>query len=140
MDIKELTPSKTSSNMLYYFAENDEDIEILNQVKQKYPVKYTKFLLKLFESSDAIRKQYLPSPKEIMTYGTPTPFEEGKHASKTYGLERLYRDRVLITPNFDCPAYCRFCYKKSRVMRNKPEMTFEDINKVVDEVGYFPLQ
>lgn len=86
---------------------------MINEVIKKYPVKVTPFLLKLLEKSEAIRKQFLPSMLELKTNGTPTPFEEGKKASKTYGLERLYRDRVLITPHFDCPAYCRFCYKKA---------------------------
>jgi len=135
METIEKTLKKVSNKTIYHFAKNQEDIELLEKIKQKYPVKYTSFLLKLFENSEAIRKQFLPSPQEYTTNGTSTPFEEGKKASKTYGLERLYRDRVLITPHFDCPAYCRFCYKKSRVMRNKPAMTFDEIDTVVHEVG-----
>ena len=135
MEIIEKSSTKSSDKIINHFAKNEKDIEIIEKVKQKYPVKYTTFLTKLFEQSEAIRKQFLPSPLELKTNGTPTPFEEGKKASKTYGLERLYRDRVLITPHFDCPAYCRFCYKKSRVMRNKPAMTYEEIDKVVKEVG-----
>ncbi len=135
MEILEKTLNKASDKFIYHFAKNQDEIELIKQVRQKYPVKYTTFLSKLFESSEAIRKQFLPSVNEYSTNGTATPFEEGKEASKTYGLERLYRDRVLITPNFDCPAYCRFCYKKSRVMRNKPGMTYEEIDKVAEEVG-----
>jgi KamA family protein len=135
MEIKEKTLDKVSDKTIYHFAKSQEDIEIIKKVREKYPVKYTSFLHKLFEKSEAIRKQFLPSPQEHTTNGTATPFEEGKKASKTYGLERLYRDRVLITPHFDCPAYCRFCYKKSRVMRNKPAMTYEEINAVAYEVG-----
>jgi lysine 2,3-aminomutase len=82
-----------------------------------------------------VRKQYLPSPKEFFTKGTETPFEEGKKSSKTYGLERLYRDRVLLTPHFDCPAYCRFCYKKSRVMRGKRGMTLQEIDTAAQEIS-----
>jgi len=135
MEILEKKPTQPLEKIINHFAENEKDIEIIERVKQKYPVKYTTFLTKLFEQSEAVRKQFLPSPLEITSNGTPTPFEEGKKASKTYGLERLYRDRVLITPHFDCPAYCRFCYKKSRVMRNKPAMTYDEINTVVEEVG-----
>jgi len=131
----EKKPTQPIDKVINHFAKNEKDIEIIEKIKQKYPVKYTTFLTKLFEQSEAVRKQFLPSPLEITTTGTPTPFEEGKKASKTYGLERLYRDRVLITPHFDCPAYCRFCYKKSRVMRNKPAMTYDEINTVVEEVG-----
>jgi lysine 2,3-aminomutase len=135
MEILEKSVKNATDKVIYHFANSQEDIKIIEQVKQKYPVKYTPFLLKLFTKSEAIRKQFLPSVEELTTNGTPTPFEEGKKASKTYGLERLYRDRVLITPHFDCPAYCRFCYKKSRVMRNKPAMTYDEIDLVIAEVG-----
>ncbi|MBI9067847.1 MAG: radical SAM protein [Salinivirgaceae bacterium] len=129
------THTVNKTDLKNYFAKTHEDLEIIHQVKDKYPVKLTPHIEKLARESEAIRLQYLPHPKEIISYGTATPFEEGKKASKIYGLERLYRDRVLITPHFDCPAYCRFCYKKSRVMRNKPNMTIEDINKAVFEIG-----
>ncbi len=125
---------ESQERLLYHFATNDAEQETIKEVIKKYPARLTPFLRKLVQQSKAVRKQYLPSPREFATSGTPTPFEEGKEASKTYGLERLYRDRVLLTPHFDCPAYCRFCYKKSRVMRNKPEMTFEEIDKALYEV------
>lgn len=129
------TTTKQRKKLYHHYAKDENDIKLIDEVIKKYPIKFTPFLLELFKESDAVRKQFLPSMEEITTNGTPTPFEEGKKASSTYGLERLYRDRVLITPNFDCPAYCRFCYKKSRVMRNKPGMTYEEIDKVVTEVG-----
>ena len=141
--IEKLSPNSnnlTNNNnkkdeIFYHFAKNDSEREAIDLVMEKYPAKVTPFLRTLIKRSEAIKKQYLPSPKELNTEGTATPFEEGKETSKTYGLERLYRDRVLVTPHFDCPAYCRFCYKKSRVMRGKRGMTFDEIDKVVAEVG-----
>ena len=118
----------------YYFAKNDSDRVAIDQVMQKYPAKISPFLQKLLQNSDAIRRQYLPMPNELKTAGTPTPFEEGKKTTNCYGVERVYRDRVLITPYFDCPAYCRFCYKKSRVMREKREMTYSEIDAAVTSV------
>lgn len=121
-------------DIFYDLAATPSDRHAVDLVMEKYPVKITPFLKKIIKWSPAIKKQYLPSPDELLTIGSPTPFEEGKDASATYGLERLYRDRVLITPSFDCPAYCRFCYKKSRVMRNKPEMTYAEIDRAVSEI------
>lgn len=126
---------KLSNSLLYYYAKDKKESELLDKIMEKYPARLSPYLEKLMKKSEALRLQYLPHPREAETYGTATPFEEGKKASQTYGLERLYRDRVLITPHFDCPAYCRFCYKKSRVMRNKPNMSFADIDKAVLEVG-----
>ena len=129
------TCGRKGNHAFYYFAKTDAEREAIDSVLEQYPARTTEHIRKLCETSEAVRKQYLPSPQELKTHGTPTPFEEGQEASKIYGLERVYRDRVLITPHFDCPAYCRFCYKKSRVMRGKPEMTFEEIDQVVEEVG-----
>ncbi|MCI0512518.1 radical SAM protein [candidate division KSB1 bacterium] len=126
---------ETEDPIFCHYAQHHTDVEKLNLVIEKYPVRITSFLKKLMENSEAIRQQYLPSPRELHTYGTPTPFEEGKKSARTYGLERLYRDRVLLTPHFDCPAYCRFCYKKSRVMRGKRGMTYQEIDEAVAEVG-----
>lgn len=137
-DVAVLTKTREKdekNSLFYYFAQNLLEREKINEVIKKYPAKMTPFLEKLAAQSEAIRKQYLPSPDEVITQGTETPFEEGKKSSKTYGLERLYRDRVLLTPHFDCPAYCRFCYKKSRVMRGKRGMTLEEIDKAVEEIS-----
>lgn len=122
------------NELFYYYAKNESDKEKIDRVMKKYPAKISPFLKKLAARSEAVRKQYLPSPDELITKGTATPFEEGKKTSKTYGLERLYRDRALLTPHFDCPAYCRFCYKKSRVMRGKRGMTLEEIDMAVEEL------
>lgn len=131
----EIFNGSLEEELFYHFAENDEERRTIELVVQKYPARITPFLKTLIKRSEALKKQYLPSPKEFYTLGTATPFEEGKESSKTYGLERLYRDRVLLTPHFDCPAYCRFCYKKSRVLRNQRAMTFDEIDKAVEEVG-----
>lgn len=123
--------AKTDNGNGHFFG-NDQ--ETINRVIEKYPVKISPYIKRLISTSEAIRKQYLPSAEELYTVGTPTPFEEGKQGSHIYGLERLYRDRVLITPHFDCPAYCRFCYKKSRVMRKKRGMTYDEITLAVREI------
>jgi len=122
------------SNLAFYFAKNKEEENQIKEIIEKYPQRISPQIKKMLQTSEAIRLQYLPHPLELHSYGTATPFEEGKKASQIYGLERLYRDRVLITPHFDCPAYCRFCYKKSRVMRNKPNMTYSEIDLATEEI------
>lgn len=121
--------------IFYSLAKNSKEREAIDKIMEKYSSKITPYLKKLIEKSEAVRKQYIPSPLELQENGTATPFEEGKTGSECYGLERLYRDRVLITPHFDCPAYCRFCYKKSRVMRNKRNMTYAEIDNAIVEIS-----
>jgi lysine 2,3-aminomutase len=126
---------ETYYDMTHYFAKTESEKLAISGVLVENPVRVTPYLKTLISKYESIRKQFLPSPQEAYTNGTTTPFEEGKKTSHVYGLERLYRDRVLLTPHFDCPAYCRFCYKKSRVMRNRRSMTYEEINMAVEEVG-----
>ena len=126
---------KLAEEELYYFAKSEEDKKKIDTVVENYPVRITSYLQGAMKNSEALRKQYLPSPEECSTNGTPTPFEEGKESAKTYGLERVYRDRVLIAPNFECPAYCRYCYKKSRVLRGKRGMTYNEIIEATQEIS-----
>ncbi|KAB2872427.1 MAG: radical SAM protein [Bacteroidales bacterium] len=123
------------TDMAHGLANNESEKKAIDSILLDNPMRITPYLKKLIVKYDSIRKQFLPSPLEAETHGTATPFEEGKKTSPIYGLERLYRDRVLLTPHFDCPAYCRFCYKKSRVMRNRKSMTLADIDLAVAEVG-----
>lgn len=134
-DTRKIAEGSRDEEIIYFFSHNDEEREAIDLVLKKYPARITPFLKTLIKRSEALKKQYLPSPKELHTVGTATPFEEGKDSSTTYGLERLYRDRVLLTPHFDCPAYCRFCYKKSRVLRNQCAMTYDEIDKAIDEIA-----
>ena len=99
-----------------------------------YPEKLTSYL-KMLLDSNAIAKQFIASDLERISQGTKTPFEEGKGAFGLYGMERLYKDRVVIMPTMNCPAHCRFCYRKDRVMNEKREMTAAEIDKAVEEIG-----
>jgi len=133
--IKNFDIVKLTNEELYHFAKNQEDRNKIDDVIKNYPVRITSYLRELMKKSDTVKKQYLPSPDELTTLGTPIPFEEGKKSCKTYGLERVYEDRVLIAPHFDCPAYCRYCYKKSRVLRGKRGMTFQELENAAEEIS-----
>jgi len=107
----------------------------IQKILSIYPVKFSSHLSSLIKKSEAVRKQFLPNILELEEYGTIAPFEEGLHLSEEshiYGLERIYNDRAIVTLNFVCPAYCRFCFRKSRVLRNRPSTTKKDIDKAVE--------
>jgi len=99
-----------------------------------YPEKLTSYLKKRI-ASKAIAKQFIASELERNSQGTKTPFEEGKGAFGIYGVERLYKDRLIIMPSMSCPAHCRFCYRKDRVMNKKREMTYEEIDRAAKEIA-----
>lgn len=86
------------------------------EVLKTYRTKMTSYLGSLAQNSPAIAKQFVPSIDELIPHGMKDPFEEGKDNSGIYGLERIYEDRALITPYFECKAYCRYCFKKTRTL------------------------
>ncbi|MFA6255384.1 MAG: radical SAM protein [Patescibacteria group bacterium] len=121
-DLERITGQKVKEN----------DRKKIQEVLERYPAKFTSHLAKLMKKSKEVAQQFLPNILELEKCGTLAPYEEGLHAADIYGLERLYTDRVVITINFNCPSYCRFCFRKSRVLKNKPTMSYQDIDKAVN--------
>ena len=126
------------SDLLYMNAPTVEEQKQIEEILEEYPVKISPYLEELIKKSPYVARQFVPTAEECQTVGTATPFEEGKHATGIYGLERVYRDRVLMTPHFDCPAYCRFCYKKSRVLRGQEGMTKAHIDQAMEYIAGDP--
>jgi len=137
-DSQTATPSYNFDNLLYTTANSDDERKRIDLIREEYPVKISPYLERLIKRSPYVAKQFIPTAEEYETVGTATPFEEGKHATGVYGLERVYRDRVLMTPHFDCPAYCRFCYKKSRVLRGQKGMSKANIDQAMEYIANDP--
>lgn len=110
--------------------------EMLKEVIRTYRSKISPSLARLAKRSDAVAKQFFPSAYEAIDFGTKTPFEEGKNNQGIYGLERVYEDRAVLTPYFECSAYCRYCFKKTRTLAGEAKrMTDEDIEKAVQFIA-----
>lgn len=89
----------------------------LAEVKSRFRARLTPELARLTKRSEAVRRQFLPSRDELLADGlVPDPFEAGKNYRGLYGVERIYRDRIVLTPHFDCSAFCRYCFKKTRTL------------------------
>ncbi|SMO78227.1 KamA family radical SAM protein [Melghirimyces algeriensis] len=106
--------------------------EMVREVIGKYRTKISPSLTRLVKRSDAVAKQFMPSPFESLNFGTDKPFEEGKNNQGIYGLERVYEDRAVLTPYFECSAYCRYCFKKSRTLAGEAKrMSDENIDQAI---------
>lgn len=106
--------------------------EMVLDVIGKFRTKMSPALSRLAKQSDPVAKQFIPSPYEALDFGTEKPFEEGKNNHGIYGLERVYEDRAVLTPYFECSAYCRYCFKKSRTLAGSAKrMSDEDIDKAI---------
>ena len=109
-----------------------EQISLRRQVTHQFRGGVTPYLSSLIKSSEAVRKQFVPDYLEGLTFGRAAPFEEGKENNGIYGLERVYADRAVLTPYFDCAAYCRYCFKKTRTLAGDGRvMTENDIQRAL---------
>lgn len=109
-----------------------EQIALRREVTHQFRGGVTPYLSSLIKSSDAVRKQFVPDYLEGLTFGRAAPFEEGKENHGIYGLERVYADRAVLTPYFDCAAYCRYCFKKTRTLAGDGRvMTEGDIQRAL---------
>jgi KamA family protein len=101
------------------------------EIVARFRARLTPHLSALVKRSPAVGRQFLPDAMELVDFGgTEAPFEEGKLNRGIYGLERLYNDRAVLTPYFDCSAYCRYCFKKTRTLAGDGRrMTEEEIER-----------
>lgn len=119
-ELEKITGKKIVQNQRQRFQ------EILN----KCPVRLTDHIIKLTKKSPEIAIQVLPNIKELEKIGYETPWV-GVMDTGIYGLERMYIDRCIIMPFNQCPAYCRFCFRKFYEKRIEKPMSYEDIDKAL---------
>ncbi len=102
--------------------------EKITKVINTMPVRFTDYLLKLSKKSKAVAKQFMPDANELEDNGCEKPFE-GVMKTGIEGLERMYIDRCIIMPINQCPAYCRFCFRKFYEKTSAPAMSYENMKK-----------
>lgn len=88
----------------------------LKLVTTKYPLSVTPYYLSLinvYDPQDPVRKQAIPSVKEITlgSLGFEDPLGE-RRDSVVPGLVHRYPDRALMVLTDICPMFCRHCTRK----------------------------
>jgi lysine 2,3-aminomutase len=117
----------------------EEKIELRRDVTRQFRGGVTPYLSSLIKKSDAVRKQFVPHYLEGLDFGRDAPFEEGKNNRGIYGIERIYEDRAVLTPYFDCAAYCRYCFKKTRTLAgDAPVMSEDNIRRALAYIAGDP--
>src|SRR3972149_7644640 len=94
----------------------------LQKVMEIFPVRLTAHLLKVIKKSPQVARQFLPTMEELDFVGYLRPFT-GVLDTGIPGVLRMYLDRVVIMPINQCPAYCRFCFRKDYMTRQVRAMT-----------------
>jgi lysine 2,3-aminomutase len=117
----------------------EQKVALRRQVTRRFRGGVTPYLSALIKSSEPVRKQFVPEYFEGLAFGREAPFEEGRENRGIYGLERVYADRAVLTPYFDCAAYCRYCFKKTRTLAGDGRvMTESDIARALAYVAADP--
>jgi lysine 2,3-aminomutase len=72
------------------------------------------------ERSDPIARQFIPDEAELASRPEESedPIGDGVH-SPVKGIVHRYPDRVLLKPVHVCAAYCRFCFRREVVGRER---------------------
>ena len=94
-----------------------ESLPALAEVAARYAVALPPALRALIERpDDAIGRQFLPDPAELLTapHEHPDPIGDAAH-TPVPGIVHRYPDRALLKPLLACPTYCRFCFRREQV-------------------------
>ncbi|MBT6538039.1 MAG: lysine-2,3-aminomutase-like protein [Francisellaceae bacterium] len=86
---------------------------------KQYPVSLTSTVKELL-GSPGIAKQFLATNAELVVQPEELvdPIGDNEH-SPVKGLVHRYPDRVLLKPISVCPVYCRFCFRRETVGKEK---------------------
>jgi len=98
---------------------NEEDMTLLQQVVERFPLAIPEKLSALIDQADAedpIKLQYVPSIQELEISEAERADPIGDHVHEVVkGLIHRYEDRCLFMPVQVCAVYCRFCFRREEV-------------------------
>ncbi len=127
-------PHNGAHSVTERLAELNGDMDEINRVKRRYPMKISRYYLDLIkEKDDPIWRQAVPSIEELGdNFNLEDPLEEEEHTPVPY-LVHKYPDRVLLLVSSMCAMYCRFCTRKRKVGRVK-QIPLEDVFKAIEYI------
>ena len=90
------------------------------------------------DPADPLTRQFVPDPRELEGAADERadPIGDAAHSPRK-GIVHRYPDRVLLTPLLSCPVYCRYCFRRARVGREKA-LTQEELARALDYVRSRP--
>ncbi|MBS3918966.1 MAG: KamA family radical SAM protein [Deltaproteobacteria bacterium] len=111
---KTLSESITSLDELARFL--PIDIESLQPVISRYPLRITRTYLNLIrEKDDPIWRQSIPDRRELEQDDLSIDPLNEENLTCVPGLIHRYPDRVVLLVSSVCPTLCRFCTRKNRM-------------------------
>lgn len=119
-----------------------DDANQLTAVAEKYSVSITETMADLIDldnASDPIRAQFIPRTEELNSASNEQndPISDTSY-SPMKGLVHRYPDRILIKPIHSCAVYCRFCFRREQVGRNKEALNAQDLENIYAYIKTHP--
>ena len=132
--IKESGAHLGAASVSERLQELNGNMDEINRVKRKYPMKITSYYLDLIkEKDDPIWRQAVPSVEELEdNFNLEDPLQEEEHTPVPY-LVHKYPDRVLLLVSSKCAMYCRFCTRKRKVGRQE-QIPMEDVFRAIEYI------
>ena len=108
--------ARSPLTLFQYGVITQQESEALTEVANRFKTLVTPYYLSLIDHQDPhcpIRRQAIPHPDELVsTPGErPDPIGDQAHAPTPLLVHR-YPDRVLLFPTYECPMFCRYCFRK----------------------------
>ena len=114
------------------------DLEVLEQVAERFDVAITQDLVDLITPSDPqdpIARQFVPSKRELTVLPEERVDPIGDDPfTPVKGITHRYPDRLLLKPVHVCAAYCRFCFRREKVGPGSESLTREELGRAIDYI------
>jgi len=99
-------------------------LDEISRIAERYALALTADMAELIDvrdRDDPIARQFLPEPDELQVRPEESADPIGDRAySPVPGIVHRYPDRVLLKPLHVCAVYCRFCFRREAVGRERP--------------------
>lgn len=139
-------PTKTIRKLEHLVQEgliSQDELIALQPVSKHYDFSISHEILELLKQEGPegiIAKQYLPSSEELNESAeeNPDPIGDSVH-SPVKGVVHRYPDRCLVMPVAVCKAYCRYCFRRSKVGKSgQNPLTHQEWEAIFHYLGSKP--
>jgi lysine 2,3-aminomutase len=100
-----------------------ERLAAVSEIAARYALSLTADAAELIDRTDPrdpVARQFIPDPAELSTaaHESADPIGDGAY-SPLAGIVHRYPDRILLKPTHVCAVYCRFCFRREVVGRQR---------------------
>ncbi|MBA2747452.1 MAG: lysine-2,3-aminomutase-like protein [Tatlockia sp.] len=111
---------------------------VIEKVNSVFSIAIPPTLVRLINSTnnDAIKRQFIPSPKEteVLPEEMSDPIGDVSH-TPVKGITHRYFDRLLLKPVHLCPVYCRFCFRREFVGKGHESLRANELDDALNYIA-----